>query len=181
MLDTVDGDDRGERAKRLLAVHPHLRVDAEENRRRVAGPVGDSAGQHLRSVLAGILDKLAHVRSRGVVDQRPDLGLRVTRIPDTQRARAGREQPREGLRLAAEFEQRALEVASGQLRDDPPDAGRAREVHATRVRMGDQLLDDVGCVLGLVGEEVDHAGGSAGVGDRGGDVSVRARAQLRGL
>ena len=50
-------------------------------------------------------------------------------------------------RLAAELEQHRLEVAAGQLGDDPADLGRAGEVDAPDRRMRDQRLDDLRRVL----------------------------------
>ena len=54
-------------------------------------------------------------------------------------------------RLAAELEQAALEVLGALRGDDPPDARGAGEVHAPHRRVGDQLVDDVGRVLGARG------------------------------
>ena len=80
-------------------------------------------------------------------------------------------------RLAAELEQHALEVAAGLLGDDPADLGRPGEVDPPGGRVGDQLVDDVGGVGRVVGDQVDDARRAAPASwsardDRG----VRARA-----
>ena len=84
-------------------------------------------------------------------------------------------------RLAAELEQRGLEVAAGDLGDDPADAGRAGEVDAADGRLGDQRLDDRGRVIGGVGDGVEHARGQPGLVQRVDDQPVGARADLGGL
>ena len=56
------------------------------------------AGEHLGAVFTRVLDQLADAVERGLVDQRPDLRLRVAGIADGERARPRREQFRERLR-----------------------------------------------------------------------------------
>ena len=59
-----------------------------------------------------------------------------------------------------------------------PTSSRAGEVHAPHRRMGDQLVDHVGRVLGRVDDQVDRAGRQPGVDERAHDRGVRARALL---
>ena len=69
-------------------------------------------------------------------------------------------------RLAAELEQHRLQVARGDLGDDPADPRRAGEVDAPHRRIGDQRLDDLRRVGGRVADDVDDAVAEIGVAQR---------------
>ena len=84
-------------------------------------------------------------------------------------------------RLAAQLEQAAREVLGALEGDELADLGGAGEVHAAGRGVRDQLVDDVGGVVGRVDDQVDGAGGQAGVDERADDRGVRARALLGGL
>jgi hypothetical protein len=84
-------------------------------------------------------------------------------------------------RLAPQLEQHPLQMAPGVLGDDPAHRARAGEVDPAGGRVRDELLDHVGGVGGIVGDQVDRTGRHAGVLQRAGDCGVGARTVLRRL
>jgi hypothetical protein len=78
-------------------------------------------------------------------------------------------------RLAAEFEQRRLQVLRGERRDDPAHARRASEVHAPHGRVRDQPLDDRRRILRRVRDHVDDAVAEPRVVQHAADQPVHAR------
>ncbi len=81
-------------------------------------------------------------------------------------------------RLAAEFEQHALEMLASLLGDDPPHLRGAGEVDPPRRRVCDQLIHDVSRILGTVSDQIDHAARKTRVYQRLDDRRVRAGADL---
>ena len=67
------------------------------------------------------------------------------------------------------------------LGDDPADLRRAGEVDPPGAGMGDQRLDHLGGVAGIVGQVVDDSLGRAGVLDAANDLGVRPGAELGAL
>ena len=59
-------------------------------------------------------------------------------------------------RLPAELEEHPLEMSSSRLSDDPSNTRRAREADPPHRWMGNQLLNHLRGVLGIVGDEVDR-------------------------
>ncbi len=84
-------------------------------------------------------------------------------------------------RLAAQFQQGGLQVASRGLADDLADARRSGEIHAPHRRMGDQRIDDLRRVGRRVCDHIDDARCQAGVVQHLPDQAVRGRADLGGL
>ena len=78
-------------------------------------------------------------------------------------------------RLAAELEHAALDLRAADLADLLADLGGAGERDHVDVRMGDQVLGR----LARRGDDVDHAGREAGLGDQVGHREERQRVRVR--
>ncbi|KAL1835886.1 hypothetical protein VTK73DRAFT_5276 [Phialemonium thermophilum] len=89
--------------------------------------------------------------------------------------------PDDGRRLAAELQERRLQVLARQAADDAPHRRAAGEVDLLHERVGDESLGDGRRAGGLVDDQVQHAGGEAGLLKHRHDGPRRARAELRGL
>ena len=161
-LGRVEADQRAERRAALARI-------AGDERRRFGGELG---GEFVGD---------------GFVDDQPlgrhaDLAL----VHEGAESRGGDRFVEVGVvehdqrRLAAEFEQRRLEMARRQLGDLPPDAGRAGEVDPPHRRVGDQRLDDARSVGGRVADDIDDAFAeprlAAGFADQAMDVRTDFRA-----
>ena len=84
-------------------------------------------------------------------------------------------------RLAAQFEQRRLEIAPREFGDHPAHTRRTGEVDAAHRRMGDERRHELGRVLGRIGHDVEHPLGQACFLQRLGDEAVGPRAELARL
>ncbi len=84
-------------------------------------------------------------------------------------------------RLAAELEQRRLQLAGRLFGDDPTDAGRAGEVDATHRGVLDQRRDHLGGLLGGVADHVDHTLAEPRLDQHFADQLMSRRALLRSL